>query len=212
MPVVLAVRLFFFSGGGSALTQPARTKTQLMRNPLRFRRLAFRVTLACIACLSVGCALAAESEAPFVKHTTPAPGVNPEPVLQLHVTLSDKVEVGRTDDGERFIVPITGGHFIGKGGIAGEVMPGGADWQVVRADGVKTITALYSIKTDDGQVIVVDNRGITWSEDDRVYKRTIPKFHAPAGKYEWLNKSLFVGTISSIKSPRAVVIRVYEVN
>lgn len=156
-------------------------------------------------------ALADESASPFDLHTTPAPTVDQEPVLQLYVTLSDKVEIGSSDDGMRYIVPITGGYFVGDG-IRGEVMPGGADWQVVRADGVKTITALYSIRTDDGHVIIVDNRGITHSQDGADYKRTIPKFHAPQGKYEWLNKSLFVGTISSVQEPRAVIIRVYAVD
>ena len=154
---------------------------------------------------------AADGDSVFTDHPSTAPIVNQEPVLQLYVTLSDKVEIGHSDDGERFIVPITGGHFFGKD-IKGEVMSGGADWQVVRADGVKTITALYSIKTDDRQVIVVDNRGITFSEDDMTYKRTIPKFHAPKGRYDWLNKSLFVGTITSIRAPRAVIIRVYKVD
>ena len=152
----------------------------------------------------------ADGDTVFDAYPSTAPSVLSEPVLELYVTLSDKISVGSSDDGERFIVPITGGHFVGKG-ISGEVMPGGADWQVVRADGVKTITALYSIKSDDGQVIVVDNRGITFSKDGETYKRTIPKFHAPAGKYDWLNKSLFVGTITSIREPRAVVIRVYKV-
>lgn len=153
----------------------------------------------------------ANDAAVFEALPSDAPVVGQEPVLQLYVTLSDKVEIGESDDGERFIVPITGGHFVGKE-IAGEVMSGGADWQVIRADGVKTITALYSIKTDDGQVIVVDNRGITFSEGDQIYKRTIPRFHAPKGKYGWLNKSLFIGTITSIQSPRAVIIRVYKVD
>lgn len=147
----------------------------------------------------------------FSKHPSAAPGVDSEPVLELYVSLSDKVAIGPSDDGERFIVPITGGYFVGKD-IAGEVMSGGADWQVVRSDGVKTITAIYSIRTDDGQVIVVDNRGMTFSEDGETYKRTIPKFHAPVGKYDWLNKSLFTGTITSIREPRAVIIRVYKID
>ena len=169
-----------------------------------------RTILLLVGSLALCGLAAADGDTVFDAHPSTAPAIDKEPVLQLYVTLSDKVEIGPSDDGERFIVPITGGHFVGKD-IAGEVMSGGADWQVVRADGVKTITALYSIKTDDGQVIVVDNRGMTWSEDGKTYKRTIPKFHAPKGKYDWLNKSLFVGTITSIKSPRAVVIRVYEV-
>jgi len=161
--------------------------------------------------LIVSSAVAAdEHESIFAAHPAAAPTVNQDPVLQLYVTLTDRISVGEADDGERLIVPITGGYFIGDG-ISGEVMPGGADWQVIRSDGVKSITALYSIRTDDGQVIVVDNRGITWSDDGESYKRTIPKFHAPVGKYDWLNKSLFTGTITSIKTPRAVIIRVYKV-
>lgn len=150
-------------------------------------------------------------EAVFDAHPSPAPSVNQQPVLELYVTLTDKVAIGASDDGERFIVPITGGYFVGKD-IKGEVMPGGADWQVVRDDGVKTITALYSIRTDDGQVIVVDNRGIAVDEEGDQYRMTHPHFHAPQGKYDWLNKRMFVGTITSIASPRAVVIRVYEVD
>ncbi len=150
-------------------------------------------------------------ESVFIEHPSAPPVVATDPVLQLYVSLSDKVSIGPSDDGQRYIVPITGGYFVGKD-IAGEVMPGGADWQVVRSDGVKSITAIYSIRTDDGQVIVVDNRGITFTEDGATYKRTIPKFHAPVGKYDWLNKSLFTGTITSIKEPRAVIIRVYKVN
>ena len=168
------------------------------------------VVMPTIVLLTFAGAAVADVDAIFDKHPSAAPSVEQEPVLQLYVTLSDKVEIGHSDDGERFIVPITGGHFVGKN-IAGEVMSGGADWQVVRADGVKTITALYSIRTDDGQVIVVDNRGIVWSKDSETYKLTAPKFHAPKGKYDWLNKSLFVGTITSIKEPRAVIIRVYPV-
>jgi hypothetical protein len=138
------------------------------------------------------------------------PSVNEKPVLQLYVKLADKISVGKTDDGERFIVPITGGHFIGKHNIKGEVMSGGADWQVQRADGVKNITAIYSIKTDDGTVITVDNRGIVLRDGSSRYARTVPKFHAPEGKYDWLNKRMFTGSIESMKAPRAVIIRVYE--
>ena len=166
--------------------------------------------LFCLALLAIPLfAVAADNV--FDAHPSTAPVVDSEPVLQLYVTLSDKITLGETDNGVRHIVPITGGHFIGRG-IAGEVMSGGADWQLDRKDGVRSISALYSIRTNDGQVIVVDNRGISvMSEDDR-YRMTNPKFHAPAGKYEWLNKRVFVGTITSIRSPRAVIIRVYEVD
>ncbi len=148
----------------------------------------------------------------FDQHPSSAPTVNPAPVLELYVTLTkDRVNLGMTDNGERTIVPITGGYFLGKD-ISGEVVAGGADWQTIRQDGIKEIYALYSIRTDDGSTIIVDNRGIVSNEGGTRYAITRPVFHAPVGKYDWLNKKLFVGTITSIKQPRAVVIRVYEVN
>lgn len=167
--------------------------------------------LAALVLTTSSNALADASESPFDSHPDVAPGVAAAPALELYVTLGNKVDIGLADDGHRYIVPITGGYFRGDG-IAGDVMPGGADWQVVREDGVKTITALYSIRTTDGQVIVVDNRGITYADADASYKRTVPRFHAPLGKHDWLNKRLFVGTITSIPSPRAVIIRVYTVD
>ena len=148
---------------------------------------------------------------PFEQYQDVAPRVDSDPVLQIYVTLSDKVSLGQTDKGARFIVPITGGHFKGEG-IRGEVEPGGADWQLVRSDGVKEIVARYSIRTDDGQVIMVDNRGISHEDSDGLYRLTAPKFHAPEGDYDWLNRGLFVGTITSIAEPRAVVIRVYRLD
>lgn len=148
---------------------------------------------------------------PFEQYKDVAPRVDSAPVLQIYVTLSEKVSVGQTDKGARFIVPITGGHFTGEE-IRGEVVPGGADWQLVRSDGVKEIVARYSIRTDDGQVIMVDNRGISREDGNGQYRLTAPKFHAPEGDYDWLNKTLFVGTITSIAEPRAVVIRVYRLH
>ncbi len=139
------------------------------------------------------------------------PSVNTEPVLQLHVTLSDNLPVGLTDSGERAIVPITGGSFFGDG-IRGEVMSGGADWQLIRADGVQEIVARYTIKTDDGEIIFVDNQGISHTDEDGIrYRLTAPKFHAPQGPYDWLNKNIFIGTITSVTEPRAVIIRIYRV-
>ena len=82
-----------------------------------------------------------------------------ELALELYVAIAPRVEVGESDDGVRQFIPITGGRFSGDG-IRGEVMPGGADWQLRRRDGVVEVNALYSIRTDDGAVIVVDNRGI----------------------------------------------------
>jgi hypothetical protein len=140
-----------------------------------------------------------------------------ELALELYVTLAPAVRVGESDHGARQFIPITGGRFSGDG-IRGEVMPGGADWQLRRPDGVTEVNALYSLRTDDGAVIVVDNRGIivpppagAGSAPGGGYVRTSPTFHAPQGKYEWLNKTVFVGTISPATGGGAVIIRAFRV-
>jgi Protein of unknown function (DUF3237) len=145
----------------------------------------------------------------------PVPGVTApgtELVLEAFVTIAARVSVGQSDDGVRQFIPITGGRFVGKD-IKGEVMAGGADWQRVRTDGVVEVNALYSIRADDGAVIVVDNRGIIvpGAPGEIGYARTAPRFHAPEGKYDWLNKAAFVGTISPAPDGGAVIIRVFKV-
>jgi hypothetical protein len=141
-----------------------------------------------------------------------------ELAIELYVTIAPRVEVGETDDGVRQFIPITGGRFSGDG-IRGEVMPGGADWQTRRRDGVVEVNALYSIRTDDGAVIVVDNRGIIVPPPPAAaggaapagYTRTIPRFHAPQGKFDWLNKTVFIGTITPAPGGGAVIIRAFRV-
>ncbi len=151
----------------------------------------------------------------------PVPGVEvptTELVIEAYVTIDPAVEVGPTDDGTRRFIPITGGRFIGKG-IKGEVVRGGADWQLVRPDGVVEVHALYSLHTDDGAAIVVDNQGIivpgkpaaNGEPATAPYVRTSPRFHAPKGKYDWLNRGVFVGTIGGGAGGGAVVIRVFRV-
>jgi len=144
----------------------------------------------------------------------PVPGVTPpgtELAVELFVTITPAVSVGASDHGTRQFIPITGGRFTGNG-IKGEVMNGGADWQLRRSDGVTEVNALYSIKTDDGAVIVVDNQGIIVPANGGIgYARTNPRFHAPQGKYEWLNKALFVGTITPATQGGAVIIHVFKV-
>lgn len=135
-------------------------------------------------------------------------------VLTLVVTLENTVEIGDSDSGIRRYVPITGGYFKGKT-MSGTVLPGGADWQLQRTDGVLEIDALYSIKTDDGQTIIIHNSGLA-SNDALVgkypYIRTTPQFKAPKGQYDWLNKRVFTGTITPIEGKHAVIIRVFQVD
>jgi len=137
--------------------------------------------------------------------------IRTEFVFEIKAKIAAVVPLGETKDGKRQAIPITGGSFAGEN-IKGEVIPGGADYQLVRPDGIVEINAIYMIKTDDGAVINVQNSGIINPAPDNFYFRTAPKFTAPIGPYDWLNKSLFLSSIrTDPEQPGYVFIRVFKV-
>lgn len=142
----------------------------------------------------------------------PPPGL--EFAFEETVTLADAITPGETAIGGRNIIPITGGTFQGPR-IKGTIMPGGWDWQLVRKDGCLSIEADYMLRTDDGAVINVVNKGVACRPADGKPRPVItqPVFEPPLGKYEWLGKSAFVGTLEPItlEGKPAVKIRFYEV-
>lgn len=119
--------------------------------------------------------------------------------------LEERVSHGKTPYGERFRVPIIGGSFEGPD-IRGRIVPGGADWQLLRADGYLELVADYFMETDDKVQIKVTNRGLIQTEPDadgKRYAMTTPKFEAPMGKYGWLNQLIFAGTVMPGEGPKA---------
>jgi hypothetical protein len=144
--------------------------------------------------------------------TLPVP-LQTEFVLEARVTCDSPIVVGTSKQGKRQLIPITGGEFNGPS-IKGRVLPGGADWQLVRPDGVTEIEARYAIQTDDGINISVVNRGIALYPPafEQVYVRTTPEFEAPSDSaYAWLNEAIFVGTVQvASKQPLVVLVRVYK--
>ncbi len=147
--------------------------------------------------------------------SSPTPTAPPAPEARLaweaQVDIGERQSLGQGPRGERFIVPILGGRFEGPR-LRGTVLPGGADRQLLRADGVKELDALYELQTDDGAVITVRNRVlIDESASPGRYARSVLQLSAPAGPHDWLNRRVFVGTLHSLRPARAAVcIRVYE--
>src|SRR5579863_681837 len=82
------------------------------------------------------------------------PGV--EFIFAAHVTVDQGLDLGNVGKGAQRIVPTAGGEFSGPE-LRGEVIPGGADWQVLREDGVAELEACYTLRTDDGALIYVRN-------------------------------------------------------
>jgi hypothetical protein len=142
----------------------------------------------------------------------PAPTL--EFVFEEIVRLGEVTMPGDTARGGRIIIPITGGTFEGPD-IKGEVVPGGWDWQLRRADGCTDVKADYFLQTDDGVVINVVNTGVicTGEGGSPLPVRTHPVFEAPRGKYEWLSQNAFVGTLELAppENGPAVRIRFYRV-
>lgn len=173
--------------------------------------------------LAFGWALAAMSLAIKV-HAADAPAaISSKFAFEARVTVDKPLVIGESSHGLRRVVPITGGTFAGPS-IKGKVLPGGADWQYVRPDGVLEVLAKYTLQTDDGALIMITNTGMRHAPPavmerltkgemvpgSEYYFRTTASFEAPAGgKYEWLNRAIFVGVAE--RHPDAAVIRFYKV-
>lgn len=142
-----------------------------------------------------------------------APGL--ELIMQLLVEVADAIDLGSGPDGVRRMVPISGGRFEGRG-LSGIVMPGGADRQRVRADGIRQLDALYELKADDGTIMTVRNRVMV---DDSVarngtgrYARSVVTVAAPDGPHAWLNRGIIIGTLTSLRPKQPFVyVRLYRV-
>jgi hypothetical protein len=137
-----------------------------------------------------------------------------ELVYEALFDLAPTLQLGDSPYGERRIVPITGGRFQGPG-LAGRVLPGGADRQLVRRDGAVSLDATYELETDDGVVISVRNRVLTRTPKEPAnaprYAFSTLDVVAPDGRYGWLNDWVYVGTLHSLRPRPNVLIRVYKV-
>ena len=144
-------------------------------------------------------------------------------VVEVEAKVGAPMALGQTPIGRRRVIPIESGIVRGPR-LNGIVLPGGADWQIIRADGVAQIEARYTLRADDGTVISVVNSGlrhgppeimqrlIAGEEVDPAsyYFRTTPVFEVASGAHDWLSRSVFVGV--GMRHPRDVRIRVFAVH
>ena len=138
-----------------------------------------------------------------------------------HVDVAPIIDIGQTVRSHRRIVPILGGTFEGPR-IKGKVLTG-ADWQLVRPDGVLELEAKYALETDDGALISIVNRCLRSASPETmaklnagepvdprdVYFRTTPTFETAAPQYQWLMDRIFVG--SGERRANQVVINFWSV-
>lgn len=142
--------------------------------------------------------------------------------VRITVTLDPPLEVGKTGEGTRRVISITGGHFRGPK-LSGKVLPGGADWQLVRSDGVAVLDARYTLQTDDGALIYVRNWGLRHGSPDvlasiakgeavdpaEYYMRTTPVLETGDERYRWINN--LIAVCSGVRRTDVVVLDFYHV-
>ena len=145
-----------------------------------------------------------------------------QPIFTVHAELAEILHFGRTPAGERRVINILGGHVNGPK-LKGRILPGGADWQFVRADGVAAIEARYIIENEAGARILVSSEGLRHGPaavmdklargeivDPKLYYfRTAMRFETADPALDWLNRTLAVAR--GTREPRAVRLDVYEV-
>jgi hypothetical protein len=173
-------------------------------------------SLRLLAALGILCAASA-----ILAQQAPVPP-KLEFAFEVRAEVADPTVVGQMPNGTRRIINILGGTFEGPK-IKGKLLPGGADWQIIREDGFTEVDARYTLQTDKGQLIYVSNVGMRHAPPDvmkklnagevvdqsQIYFRAVPKFEASATDLQWLTRSIFVAT--GERYPKGVVIRFWRV-
>lgn len=124
------------------------------------------------------------------------------------VEVGPSIDIGMTHEGERHVVPITGGTVEGDG-WSGRILPFGADFQRHPAPGIAELQAHYVIEANDGSRIVVQNTAVRIGskrdlqnampgrrvDPSRSYFRCVPRLTtAESSPHAWINGRVFVGT------------------
>lgn len=139
----------------------------------------------------------------------------------LHVEVDPPRLIGPGPFGQRRMVPITGGRVTGE--ISGTILPGGADFQTVGAEGVSEFRAQYVFETPSGTLVEVIDSGFRHGPAE-VMKRLAAGGAVPPADYymrsttrlttgdpglAWINRTIFVST--GARSGASVQIDVFAV-
>lgn len=148
------------------------------------------------------------------------------PGLRFAFAIKAKVgpvqDLGQTARGHRRIIDIVGGEVAGPR-LDGEILPGGADWQIVRPDGTIEVVARYTIRSASGAMIYVQNEGLRVASPeilarmskgelvpfDSYHFRTAPRFETADSSLKWLERATFVGVAA--RTPDRIAIGFHEV-
>jgi hypothetical protein len=144
-----------------------------------------------------------------------------EAAFDVTVRLGPLADHGRTRTGHRRVIPIIGGEI--SAGLEAEILPGGADWQIVREDGAIEIDGRYSARTPNGELLYLQVTGVRMGppevldallrgddvSPDRYYFRTALTVETSSAKLAHLEQAIFV--TSCVRDADAVRYTAYRV-
>jgi len=135
----------------------------------------------------------------------PLKAVRTRPLFVMRLD-SQILALGGAAGADRRVGVVNGGSFEGER-LSGEVLDGGADWQILRADGAPTLDVGLILKTNNGALIGMTYRGLRSGPPEVLarlakgeavdpasyYFRVTPLFETAAEKYDWINRIVAVG-------------------
>lgn len=147
------------------------------------------------------------------------PPIELEYVFSIRINFEERLRF-ESRVGKRVFVPAVSGEIWGPR-LQGRVMVrSGGDY--ANAYG---LDAHYMLEASDGTPIYIHNRGYLyrmdgqetdlnqpgWGGDDEFYFRISPTFDTPVGEYDWMTRTLFVGTGQRHADPDYTIFTYYAV-
>jgi hypothetical protein len=110
----------------------------------------------------------------------------------LRAEIGARTVVENGPQGTRTIVPVVGGRFEGPRLKASVEGPAG-DWITNRPDGTYRLDVRFTLRTDDGALILVTYNGIGQAMGTGASLRTAPLFETGDPRYAWLTRLQAIG-------------------
>jgi len=136
------------------------------------------------------------------------PGLELEYAFSVTIYVAERIDFKGPRGGKGYVPPARGEVYGPL--LNGRVVPySGADYAIfddIATTGIKVNTH-YMLESDDGHWIYINNRGYLHRTPDhntgevKLYFRMTPLFEAPFGPYEWMSRTMFVGTGERLTDP-----------
>ena len=143
-------------------------------------------------------------------------------LMTLQVAVTGAQKIGAVPLGTRVVGLVGSGHFEGPR-LRGKVLPGAADWTLLRSDGVLELELRMTLETDDGALIFMKSFGLRHGppevmaamargevvDPSTYYFRTTPRFSTGNAKYAFLNR--LIAFSSGDRRPEGPIYTIHEV-